>query len=788
MILTRHYLKSAINSFKRNKWYTLLMVVSLSAGMFCFVLTSIYINYEFSRNTNHEHADKVYRVMLRFGETGRNIYLPLDFAERLSELNPNIMSVSTLDRGKDEYLSADGEFFVKEEDVFYAGPEFFEVLTFPLKYGNKTEALVGPKNIVISNKLAELIFPGLNPVGMELTVHEKSVFQISGVLAPVSPLSVMNPGLIFTRAQRFKERPRTENTWTLLTHIKLKKDIDQKVLEANLYAKYKQLFTNERVTGVFTENLKDGYWGGSHYDYGAQYSSLMGIDRQMVKIVGYVSFGVLICAFIGYLSLSLSLSLRRVKEIGVRKVNGAGRSDIRSQLMAESICYALLSLLATIVALELSENYFSNLFQVPIVLELTKPTIILSLVGFAVFTGIITGIYPALVVSKLNPVTILSGFSSPLGSGFKLKRLLLITQLSVTIVLIFCVLTLKQQVGKMQKFDFGYQKENMVSFGMDNKNIKQNYLLIREDLKRIKGVQEISGGPFPFSVHGYRKMRYMSGDSLIEEQIGLVMATSNFFKAMNIPIVKGEGFDGYIDVPLNQSCIVNEAFVSFVGGNVLGTTIDYLNERRTVIGVAKNYTDWGVRQPKADPRIFLPTKDPKFHSLLIKLNGEKKAEARVQIEAIWRKYESIMEPKIRALDFEEGSITNISKISELFSFLAVVVLILSLMNLFGFSVMFAGSKLKTIGIRRILGAETLELFRRLSIPFLISLSISLSVALPVAYFIMRNYLREFAVRTELNIFQGISVTVLMFLLLFLVTGFQLLRFSRVNPVDVLKNE
>lgn len=789
MILPKHYLKSAFINFKRNKWYTFLMMISLAAGMFCFVLSSIYIDYEFSRNTNHEDSERVYRVMLRYGNEGRNMYLPSNFAERLQEFNPGIEALSLIDTGRDEYLSVDGESYVKEDKTFYADGGFFEVFSFPLKYGNEARALEEAGSIVISHRLSELLFSGINPVGEALVVHKKGTFKVTGVLEPVSQQSVINPGLIFTRDQYYKEEGLRPVYSVGLTHVKMKEPMDQTVLEADLYEDYKRHFGDERINGVFTEKLTDAYWGRSHYDYGAQFFSLIGRDQGMIKTVGYVSFGVLICAFIGYLSLALSLSLKRVKEIGVRKVNGAGSKDIRIQLLAESVVYALLSLLITIVALELSGDYFSKLFKVPIGLNLTSPSFILSLVGFALVTGVIAGIYPALVVSKLRPVSILSGLSRPLSSGFKLKRALLVIQLSVTVILTFSVYVLRLQVNEMSAYDFGYRKENIISFSVTEESIRKNYQAVLEDLRGLSGLEALTAGPFPFQVNGYATARVLLQDSLIEQSVGRVRVKDNFFAVMEIPMVEGVDFESVSDLPLSRACIVNETFARSLGGNVLGMTIDFAGESKVIVGVSRNYTDWGLNRPDADSRIYLAKTEPVFSNLLLRFDGTHDQKQMAQMEAIWRKYERVKEPRITLLSArQDGSMIRLSKMSMLFGFLATMVLVLSFLNLFGVSVMYAEGKLKSVSIRRVLGAETVELFRRLSMPFLISLLLSLVIALPIAYSIMGNYLQQFAVRIQLGAGEGIRISVALLFLLFAVIGYQMLRFSKANPAEVLKGE
>lgn len=789
MALLQHYIKSALKNFKRNKWYTGLMVMSLAAGMFCFLLAAIYVSYEFSRNSNHEFADRVYQITLRLGDSGRKVLTLLDFAENLSKENPNIESVSILDRGDSEYLSANGEKFVYADLAFYGTPSFFEVFTFPLKYGNAQEALSRPKDVVISAELSQRLFPDINPVGKDLIVHKKGTFQIAGVLAPVSKLSLMNPELIFSNFQRYVERPRGDRTTAFFTHLKLNAPVDQSILEADLYEQFKRQYDEPRITGVYSERLSDEYWGYSHYNYGAQFDSLIRNDKIMVRRVAYAAIAVLLCSFVGYLSIALSRSLKRVKEIGVRKVNGALKSDIKKQLLLESMINSVLALVITIVGLELSQTYFSNLFQVPISISLVQPELLAFLIVFTLLTGLLAGAYPAFVVSRLNPVVVLSGFSGPTGGGFKVKRALLVAQFAITAILVFNVFVQRLQVTEMMDFDSGMSQEGIVSFEVDNESMGKNYLAILDKIKQFKEVETVSGGPFPFNFDGFSKLKYTEGDTLIEASFPRVYVRPNFFRTLSIPIVSGQSFEELEGAPLSRSCIVNEAFLKEVEGVETGSVIEYGGEALTVVGIAKNYSDWGVDSPEADPRVFLPTEDPKFNSILLKVNKGEEAAIVSRMEEIWREYDPILQPVVEHLgEKEDGSIANLRKVSMIYGYLAFAVLVLSMMNLLGVVIIHGESQLKSIGIRRVLGAETIELFKRTSAPFVGALLLGLAIGLPIAYWIMKGYLNDFAVRMHLHLGHILMIALMMVAVLFIVISAHLIKVSRVNPVDILKEQ
>jgi|GEM_PF-1336718 len=788
----QHYIKSAWNSFRHNKWYISLMVFSLAIGMFCFIIASVYIDFEYTRNSNHKDADKVYRVMVEMIEDRRHTYLPYSFASEIGAMHPEIESVSLLDvvRGGELYLTVNEEDYITERRGYYADDGFFDVFTFPLKFGSKAYAFSEVNNVVISAKLSEIFFKDENPIGKSINVYKKGTFQVSGVFEDVPSKSLLNPGIVFTREQLYKDNPRQKDAWVNFTHVKVINGVNQNELEANLFKTYKSLFPEGKFVGVFSENLNDTYWGHSYADYagGVQNSSFIGANKALINTVGYVALGIMLCAIIGYLSLSLGLSLKRSKEIGVRKVNGAARNDIQQQLLSESIFYAFLALLITIVSLELTSDYFTELFGVPIGIDYSKFGLLIDLFVFTLITGILAGLYPAFVISKLNPIKILTGHNGPQSAGFGLKRVLLVIQLIVTIILVFGTVVQIEQVKKMLSFDFGYNKESLLAFQIErDTKIQDNYSAVLNEIQSLEGVIETSGGPFPFTINGYWDLKYDNGDTLIQDDVALVWVANNYFDMMGIDIIEGDSFIES-DVPSsNSTCVINEALAKQLGGNIVGQMINFGDVNRTIVGVAKDYTDWGLSSPDADPRVFVVSEKNSFHSILIKHDGEHTAQLIRNLEAVWRNHERVISPEVINLETKKDwTVDREEKTTALTGFLSTMVFVLSLLNLLGYSVMYAGSKLKNISIRRILGAESLELFLHLVNPFFKSLGISLVIALPIAYWLMNQYLNNYAVRVDLNPLQAVLVSCVMFLAVLSVVGFQLFKTSRVNPIDKLK--
>ena len=788
MVLPKHYFKSALTNFKRNKWYTSLMVFSLAAGMFCFILASSYINFEYSRNDSHEHADRVYQLTLKVENRKVGRSLTAGFANRLKSINPNIESVNLLDHVNTIYLSANGQDYLEEDKVFYSKGDLFDVFTFPLKYGNAKTALEGNGKVIISSQLAEVLYQGINPVGEELIVHEKGTFLVSGVLAEVSSKTLIYPSVVFPAPQfSAEENEMAIDNQVGQTHIRIAEGANIEEVRASLYENLQNVDPDDMIEEVLAEPLSEAYWGYSRYDYPGNHYSLTGSSKSMIKTIGYISFGILICAFVGYLSLALGLSLKRSKEIGIRKVNGAGKSDIRFQLLSESVFYSLLSLLISIIGLELFSPSFSALFGVPIGLAYGSPNLLIGLILFAVCTGLLAGAYPAIVVSRLNPVKVLSGYTSKIGAGFRLKQGLLVVQFVMTVCLLFLVFGQHLQVRKMQSFDFGFQKEGIIAFElMRNENVVDNFESVLSQIKEIDGVGEVTGGPFPASFNGFSSFQFDRGDTLLSARVSKIYIQDNFFEVMNVGLSDGETFLKS-NIPLARSCIINKPFADLLGAEAVGLTLSINGKPRTVVGVVDQYVDLGINHFGSDPRLFLVSEEPAYHSLLIAHDTEKTADIIAQLDGVWRNYENVVPAGItNLLDLEDGATSSLMKSTKLFTFLAGMLLVLALLNLLGVSLSFAAGEIKNISIRRILGAETIRLFLRLLWPFFKALIMALLIALPLSYWFMEDYLADYTVRIDLTALQGVIVSVTMAFIVLLIIGYQMFRVSNINPVDTLK--
>lgn len=769
-----------------------LMVFSLAIGMFSFVVASIYVSFEYNRNSNHKDADRVYRLMVELQKNGRSTYLPYAFASELKNNHPEIEAVSLVDGvGSDLYLTANKEDYLLEQKAYFANQDFFKVFTFPLKYG-EVKRFNNVNSVVISEKLGDGLFNGQNPVGEILTIHGVGDFQVVGVMQKIPDESLLDPGLIINRSFYHQAVPEAINYEVNFTYAKVKEGVSLEHLKEKLFTSFARMYCEKypnRFSGIFSEPLSKAYWGTSISDFpgGVNNSSVFGANKQRINRIGYLGIGILICGIVGFLSLSLGLSHKRAKEIGVRKVNGARQLDIQRQLLSEALFYSFTALLLVLIGLELTGVYFTQLFGVPIHMDYSKPNMVLELIAFTIITGMLAGTYPAFIISKLNPVRVLSGKISTPNSSFDLKRLLSVIQLSLAVLLVFATLVQFQQSKTMMGFDLGYDKENLLALRLErDSKASSNQVALMDGVNRLEEVSSISGGPFPFSINGYRSFRYDRGDTLIEGEIGQVYVGENYFEFMGIDIVEGRSF-AINSKQIGNVCIVNQAMADFLGGNVVGKVIDYGGVQREIVGISRDYTDWGVAQPKADPRVFIM--DNNYHSILIRYSGKNKANLISAVEGLWRSYDNIVLPSVVDLESKkEASIRKIEKHTTLGAFLSIMILVLSLLNLLGYSVMYANAKVKAISIRKILGAEALELFVRLVKPFFYNLTISLLIALPIAYWLMEQYLRDYAVRMSLGASEGIVVGGVMAILVLFVVGFQLLRVSKVNPVVVLKAE
>lgn len=806
--MLKNYIMVALRNLSRYKFFSSINIFGLAISMsVCFgIIMLVADQLQYDRyNTKRQ---RIYRINTQYlnadGSNTGNDYAtsPLILAPTLREEFSGVEKAVRIRRG---FGNGWIEF---EQDVsiplggFFTDPEFLEVFELELEFGNEKTALSDPYSVVLTKKAARKLFNVENPVGEVIKVGKLGEYKVTGVLresgrkshivyealASYSTLKSLDASKVFSE----------DAGWANFTagwvYVLLPENADIQQLQTNL----------DKLSRVH----KPGKFGGTDERLYKFYPQLLSsitpgpfinnpigpfMPRIFVYFFGGLALIVMLTSCFNYTNLSIARSLTRAKEIGIRKVTGANRLQIFLQFISESVVLSLFALAFAFVLLLAVKPFLLNLKFAQILkwdLELNTG-VYLVFVAFAVVAGIMAGFFPAVILSRLEPVRILKKIGSvKLFSRLTLRKSLLVIQFSLSLVFILSVLVLYKQLTLFMKADHGFNMHNQFNIKLNNTSWEklQNELSTYSNISITAAASHI---PAAGNVYGDSYKRNLSDKEVTSFSYFCVDA--HYLKALSIPLIAGRNF-GASDGESNKGFIlINESGFRKLGfdsphdaiGEVVYESGD--SSRYEIIGVVKDYNH-EVLITKIDP-MALKYNPQRFNYLHVGYNGTPE-EGRKSIERAWAKINP--NQKIDYKDFEEevrGFYNTVFRdfvsVVGVISFMAIVI---SCLGLLGMATYTTETRMKEISIRKVLGSGTGELVLLLSRGFLTLLVLSVLIAVPVAYFINSLWLEHLAYRTSFSTGVILTGTFILFLLGIITIGSQTMRAAFVNPAESLKND
>ncbi len=802
MVMFRNYIKIALRNIMKHRGYSFINISGLAIGMACAIFILLWVQDELSFDGFHANKDNLFRVVTAFHEEGEvfnGAQTPAPAAPALKSNFPEILKSTTV---SSSWLTGNSRNIIKyDEKAFYTDdliltdPSFFDIFSFPVLKGDINTALSGPNNVVITHSIAEKCFGSADPINKTLQV-DGNLVTVTAVLMDVPENSHLQFDVILpldyiknTRNAFFLNKWDSYGfaTYVLLQEGVNKNEIDEKI--DDLIIKNDPMFSST-AAHIFLQPLANIH--------------LFSVDGnggliQYVYIFSTIAVIVLLIACINYMNLSTARSVKRAKEIGLRKVVGSNRVQIIRQFFSESLLYTFVSFLFSIFVVVLFLPRFNDLTGKQIEFSFTNPGFLFSLGLVALFTGIIAGCYPALYLSSFEPINILKK-SSATGAGNSLfRKILVVTQFSLSIGLIICMMIVSNQVGFMRNAEIGFEKENVVFLPVSGsiENIFESFKHELIENPAILNVSVKSSSPLRSgSTSGTISWEGKNPDL----QIGFhhPMVDHDYFKTLNMKITAGRDFSRKIQTDLPQAFILNEEAVRQGGiENPVGKQITVNGEKGSIIGVVKNAQLNSLRDA-VRPEVFHLSRTfrEQFQTLFIKIGSStddshfKNISATLgHIENVWKKFlpNSPFEFKFldAAIENQYRAETRISSILNCFTFLAVF---LSCLGLFGLTSFMVEQRTKEIAVRKTLGAPVPKIVFILMNQFLKWILIANIFAWPVAYFVMNDWLQDFANRINIEIFTFVIAGILTVSIAIGTVIYQSLKAATANPVDSLRCE
>ncbi len=784
-----NYLKISIRNILRHKGYSFINIFGLALGMACCVLITLWVVDELSYDKYHENADLLYRVEQDQDYSGQTFHVNVTPFPLGPALKDNIPEVADAARftWAGEMLVRYGNSAFYDNWIYFVDPSCLQMFTYPVIKGDHRAPLDDPNSIVITEEMAEKYFPGEEPVGKILNLNNTYDLTVTAVLENIPDNSYTGFNMLIPTA--FAESNQLINTnWGnnyLLTFIQLQEGADF----AEASRKADALFDEQRRRG--SVNLILAPYTDIHLHGYSGFGKSMGAI-QYVYIFSVIAVLVLLIACINFMNLSTARSVNRAKEIGMRKVSGALKSNIVTQFFGESVLMSLIALGAAILMVALSMDVFNNLSgkNIPISV-LVRGKIIGLMVLTALVTGVLSGIYPSFVLSAFKPVKVLSGQMRSGLKGVMFRKGMVLVQFTLSIFLIVGTLIVYNQLDYMRNKDIGYDKESLIyipvkgDVGTKIKILKQEWL---KDPK-ILGVSGSWQLPSSNSANS-GGARWEGIDQDRTYLIGMNWINYDFIETMKIEMLEGRSFTKEFPADTAEGFILNEEVVKLMGveGSPIGKFFSFQGRTGSVIGVMKNYHYVSVKHT-IKPQVLLWAPTTSMRYILIRVGEGDINESLDSLESAWNKIAAEYPFDFRFLDDQiDRAYRTEGRLAELLKYFSGLAIIIASLGVFGLASFTAQQRTREIGIRKVLGASESKITGQLCGEFLILVLIANAAAWPLAWISGNKWLQDFAYRADIGFMVFVFAGSIAIITALISVGIQAAKAASANPVTSLKYE
>ena len=804
----RNYLKTAIRNLLRYKGFAVINIASLTIGIIGCMVIGLFVWDELQYDKNIPGGENVYRI---YEERKNNVAtthgasVPPAYASFLERTYPEVDTTLRIMMTGDKFLMELGEKRNYEDKGWFVESSFFQV--FPLKFihGDPATSLIEPRTIVISEELAKKYFNNENPVNKTLYI-DKDTFAVKGVLAKLPDHFHLNFRYLMSLPSAGIPQERMERwTWhQFYTYVKLKPGANPQQVQDKLQAHVKkEIFPTLTQAGVtflpFFQPLKDIHLHSSDFIYD---NAVRG-NQTYVKALTIIALFVLVIACFNFINLATARSFRRAKEIGVRKVVGAERKQLVAQFIGETILLSVISMLIAIAATFLIIPLLNQFTDKSIEFNpFTNPLLGLIILGAGVIIGMLAGIYPALILSGFQPIKVLKNMklSGSAGGGW-LRQGLVVIQFALSVLLIVSTTIVYRQTKYLNSADLGFNNDQIVYF-QTRGDVEQKLETFKDEIKRSPNVLSVTSGyGLPGDAYAGDGVITFGADGQKDRSANVFLGDHDYVKTLGLRIVAGRDFSKDMSTDVREAFLINETAVKEWGygtpEKALGQPIHW-NEwipqdtanpikKGKIVGVVADFHYKSLHE-KVTPSVIQIYPQVLF-KVAVKLKTADIRNTIAHINNVWNKFSPGYPLDYKFMDETYGAMYKAeSKLSDLLWIFTVMAIIVGCMGLFGLAAFSAEQRTKELGIRKVLGANTLNIVGLLSKNFLVLVIISAVIAFPIAWWAMNNWLEDFPYRVNISwwIF-GIAIVAALAVAL-LTVSFQAIKAALANPVKSLRTE
>ncbi|MEC5144304.1 ABC transporter permease [Chitinophaga sp. 212800010-3] len=787
----KNYLKIALRNLWKNKTYSFLNIFGLAVGLVCAGVIFLWVEDEVTFDHIHQKKDRIYQVMEHWNYDGSIRTFsscPAPMAEAMKRELPGIRQTCRTTEGPINAMFGTGEKATYANGM-YADPSLFGIFTLPFVEGNAATAFSQLYSLVITEKTAQKLFGATrNIVGKTIIVDNKQPYVVSGVVKDNPGNSSIQfdwvaPFEIYYRANKYLSEW-DANSVSIYAELAPNANFD---IINNLLKNAIRQRDPHAINQAFLLSMNDWRLHSQFID-GKQ----SGGRIEYVRLFSLIAWIILVIACINFMNLSTARSEKRAKEVGVRKTMGASKNRLVLQFIGEALFFAILSAVIAVLLLYICLPAFNKMVDKQLTVDLLAPTHVLFLLILTVTCGLLAGSYPSLYLSSFNPVLVLKGFKSAPGGGTFIRKGLVITQFSISIVLIICTIIIFQQIQHVKHRNLGLNKENLIVMN-NTGEMNTHYEFIKTALLATGAVDQVALADHQ-AIYGGNNTNSLDWtgkrptDKILVSQR---LISPGFFSTLGMKFIAGSDFKP-IAAANGNDVIVTASMEKLMGpGSAVGKMIMTPLRRDSVIksrvaGVVEDYV-YGNMYGTPDPVVFYCIPEEATLTYVRMASGIDKEAALEKIGRVMKQYNPAYPFSYRFVDDQFNAMfVNEMLMQQLSRLFAALAILISCLGLFGLAAYTAERRTKEISIRKILGASTTNITQLLSADFLKLVAISAIIAFPVAWFTMSNWLQKYPYRVNIHYWVFVLAGIIAMIIALFTVSFQSIKAAMGNPAENLK--
>ncbi len=797
----KNYLKTAWQNLRGNKTYVAINTTGLAVGIAACLLIFLLIQYETSFDNFHNNKERIYRVVAATKTPqGMNYSKASAYpvAEALRIDYPQLEHVARVYGREAQRITvlndkreASQEKF--KENIFFAEPEFFDIFNFPFLAGNPKTALSEPNTVVLTQETANKYFGDWhNAVGKFIKYNDDLVCKVTGILKNTPANTDFPLQIVLSFKTSSHEDMLTDwvgQDGSLNTFLVLPENMSAQQFNNNLEAFVRKHTPVEYANqGYILQPL-------SNIHYESEFGTYRGntFSRKLIAALSVLGLFLLIIACINFINLATAQSVTRSKEVGIRKVLGSSKKQLIIQFLSETFLITLASVIIAVLLAFILLPLLNNLLQTPLEMQFTFP-LMAFLISIIIIVTFLSGFYPAIVLSGFNPITVLkSKFTNNTAGGLSMRRVLVVFQFAIAQTLIMGTLVIVSQMNFFQNAPTGFDKEAIVMVPFAHDTARWSEMdAFKAELQQLSGVKEVSFSAFsPMDKAGWdNDFRFDNAVKKAGFKADFKWADADYFKTYSIRFIAGTP---YRQADTVNGFVVNELMVRKLGfkdpEDIIGKKINFWdgNLVAPVVGVVKDFNGSSLKSEMTP--IVLGSFKMVYRLINIKMQPQHMKETLAAIERLWNKANPDLVYEYQFLDDKMASFyKQENQLSQLYKIAAGIAIFISCLGLYGFVAFMAVQRTKEVGIRKILGASVANIIYLMSKEFTLLIGVAFLIAAPLAYYLMHQWLQNFAYRIEIGVGIFLLTILASEIIAWLTVGYQAIKAAVADPVKSLKAE